>query len=121
MVTTVVLRRVVVGVLFRLVVVVSIMLRVDVMVVPVVTHGSGQVRFVHLHLLGSRIHRNCAAADQCVTRVVSCNTINSDSVEGDGLAHDIVVTSQVLQQVVLCKALRIPDYICRANKVELAS
>lgn len=41
MVTTVVLRRVVVGVLFRLVVVVSIMLRVDVMVVPVVTHGSG--------------------------------------------------------------------------------
>ena len=84
------------------VVVMSIMLRVDMMVVPVVTHAKfGQVWLIHLHRIRSLIHRNCAAADQSVTSVISWIIWVGDSVEGDGLAHDIVVTGQVLQQVIL--------------------
>ena len=103
------------------VVVVSIMLRVDMMVVRVVTLSEfGQVWLIHLHRIRSLIHRNCAAADQSVVSVISWIVWVGDSVEGDGLAHDIVVTGQVLQQFVLCKGRSLVS-CTRAVKVELAS
>ena len=113
-------RLVVVRVLLRFaVVIVSIMLRVDVMEVAVAMwHGWGQVWLVHLHLhlFGCLIHRDRAAADQCfssVGKVISTRVTNT--VERDGLAHNIVVTGQVLQQVALCKCLRRSASIVRAD------
>lgn len=113
-------RFVVVRVLLRFaVVIVSIMLRVDVMEVAVALwHGWGQVWLVHLHLhlFGCLIHRDRAAADQCfssVGKVISTRVTNT--VERDGLAHNIVVTGQVLQQVALCKCLRRSASIVRAD------
>ena len=113
-------RLVAVRVLLRFaVVIVSIMLRVDVMEVAVAMwHGWGQVWLVHLHLhlFGCLIHRDRAAADQCfssVGKVISTRVTNT--VERDGLAHNIVVTGQVLQQVALCKCLRRSASIVRAD------
>ena len=113
-------RLVAVRVLLRFaVVIVSIMLRVDVMEVAVAMwHGWGQVWLVHLHLqlIGCLIHRDRAAADQCfssVGKVISTRVTNT--VERDGLAHNIVGTGQVLQQVALCKCLRRSASIVRAD------
>lgn len=113
-------RLVAVRVLLRFaVVIVSIMLRVDVMEVAVtLRHGWRQVWLVHfhLHLFGCLIHRNRAAADQCsitVGKIISTRDIGT--VERDGLAHNIVVTGQVLQQVALCKCLRRSASIVRAD------
>ena len=105
-----IVRLVAVRVLLRsFVMVVSIMLRVDVMEVAVAMwHGWGQVWLVHLHLqlVGCLIHRNRAAADQCFSSVGKIIiTRNIGTVERDGLAHNIVRTGQVLQQVALCKCL----------------
>ena len=115
-----IVRLVAVRVLLRsFVMVVSIMLRVDVMEVAVAMwHGWGQVWLVHLHLqlVGCLIHRNRAAADQCFSSVGKIIiTRNIGTVERDGLAHNIVRTGQVLQQVALCKCLLCSAITVRAD------
>ena len=87
--------------------VVRLLMMMMVMVVPCVRLRLGQVGLINLHLIGSLVHYDGAAANQPIVIIVSVTISFNDRVEGDRLSHDRVVSGQILQQVLLSEALRV--------------